>query len=492
MPKNNLAQYSTLFYQLIFGGIFLAIILWASKTMMFGSKTNVMMVGGMMAGIAIILLMDDYYWLLLPILQATDINIPGLPFNGFEVGQIAVIIMYFVRKSVVRTKENSVSLNSDLLIVMPMILWIFGMYCYKPCGMNILESKMLGGRWYMQILLAFLSLQVMSTWRLDEKQCKTLYWAMIGTTALELTRNFVRSPDLLFFGSREFSHTSGSLYDFIGFITFFILFFSRHRLYVLVTDMKKLAMVFATGALVAYSGKRMMFGWVVMTPVFRLFLTGRDKGLSVFCAIVGIFIASMIIAGDLVGMYDLPKSARRAFATVSPKMKDKYGLEGQGDRFREIVHAEAERQIRMNPWFGLKGLAIDSTALRLANMFAGGRYDVGHGEARNWHGAFHAYAADFGIPCLLFFLFFIVVSSVKIIKFCRRNVNITSEFQSTMLLYFSLLYCLQLITLKTSGHSSASTQGFFFVYGMFLAVRNGILTERQKANVNAVRSLADI
>ena len=494
MPKGNLAQHSTFLYQLAFGGLFLLIVLWASKTMLGGSTKNVKMVGVMMAGVAVVLAMDKHYWLILPLVSALGVEIPGLPFSTVEIGQIAVITVYFVRKSLSKTNEYPVKFNNDLMIVFPLMLWIFGMFCYDPCGMQIFGSTKIGGRAYLQILLGFLSFLVISSWRLGEKECKLLFWMIIIPSIINLSKTFVGKTSLLSFGPRKFSHDVGTFYEFIGFITLYIMMFSRYKLSEILGSFKKFAAVIITGALVAYSGKRMMFGWVIMTPIIKYFLTKRETGLTLVCAIIGIIIGATVVAGDLAGIYELPKSARRAFAVVSPQMREKYGIEGHEDKFRQIVHAEAERIIRENPWFGLKGLAIDAKSLYMIAFGIMGRtygHDVGHGEARGWHGALYAYAVDFGIPCLILFLFFMVCAACKIIGFCWRYLYTTTIYQNTMLLNTAILFCLSLLTLKTSGNSTAIT-GYLYTYGLFLAIRNGFLEKKNESDVSVTQSNAII
>ena len=488
MPKGDLSQHSTLFYQLAFGGLFLFIVMAGVKPMMYGSSMNLKLFGAMILGISMVLALDKYYWVLLPLLQTSGINIPGLPFSGFEIGELAVISVYFIRKGIRGTGERPIRLTGELISTFPLVFWIFGMFCVYPCGMNFTGSTMIGGRFYMQIFLAWLTLLVASTWRFDEKSCRVLFFCILFGSSISLVREI--------FSARISSSSDadqGSAYELIGFSLFYTVMFARYNLSEILSKLWRTAVVGISVILLINSGKRAMMATIVLIPIVKVFLTGRDKLLTLFCAFLGVIGLSVVVMGDLAGMYELPKSAKRALAVVVPSYRSSREGSGMNDKFRELVHGYAIAQIKQSPWIGMKGFAVDRNTLSIMSSRSIGENSYqqhsGHAVARNWHSLVHAYPADFGLPALLFFLIFYVKLLKTTINISWKYLPVVNTYTSAMLTYCSLQILSACFYMTTGGHSALSTQGIFFRFALFIAISNGIIYAKSQTNTNILPTL---
>ena len=186
--------------------------------------------------------------------------------------------------------------------------------------------------------------------------------------------------------------------------------------------------------------------------------------------LISFLLLSFIVFVDETGNIEIPSAAKRSLAMIYPKYRTKR-YEGLHDTFRTEVHANAKTLIKNHPWVGRRGFRMDmDTALWMYNMGIRDQYS-GHAFAGNWHGAFWAYAADFGIPCLLFYLLLVWNG----LRFAFRHAPQfpAGSFQSTCFLYYAMAFVHQAFIMFTTGHSSLTTEEAFLNLGMMIAVVNG-------------------
>jgi hypothetical protein len=468
--RGDLSQHSTLFYQLAFGGLFLALVLSGAKSMMYGSTNDIKLLAVAAVGITAVLALDKWYWILLPVLQTAGIEASGLPFSPFELGQIAVITMYFFRKGLRNSEERPIRISGVVLASFPLVFWMFGIFCINPCGMYIFGSSMLGGRFYMQILLAWLTLLIASSWRFDERNCRVLFFCLLCGSVINIVNTVLSEATWQYVGEER-----AVAYEFIGFSTLFLLMFARYRIPEIISKFWRIAIVGISIAFVLYSGKRIRAGHVVLAPIIRVFLTGRDKVATIFCGLLAALFLSVFVMGDKANIYEVPNSVKRTLAMFVPYFKDDVRNTGLKDEFRVTMRAYATEQIKQSPWVGLKGFAINRTELLMVknSMFVTKEH-YGQVVARNWHSTFHAYAADFGLPALLFFVLFILMELREMIKECKKCLPIAGTYSSTVMMYYSFLFILSCFTFYSFGHTATTTQNSFLFISMFIAVRNGV------------------
>ena len=91
--------------------------------------------------------------------------------------------------------------------------------------------------------------------------------------------------------------------------------------------------------------------------------------------------------------------------------------------------------------------------------------------AGSWHSAIYAYAADFGLPCLVFFLLFVWFNLRFAFRYARRIP--CGTYASASFLYYALSSVHGTVCMYTSGHSSLTTFDSFLRFGMLIAIANG-------------------
>jgi hypothetical protein len=121
---------------------------------------------------------------------------------------------------------------------------------------------------------------------------------------------------------------------------------------------------------------------------------------------------------------------------------------------------------------GRKGFRMNrDTAVWLYGMGFEGRF-AGHMFSGNWHGAFWAFAADFGIPCLVFYLFMVWRGLAFIFNQSRHLPS--SSWRSACFLFYAMQFVHASVIMFTSGHSSLTAEQCMLQLGMLTAIANGM------------------
>ena len=95
MPSSGLGAYQVKIHQIVFGGLFFLIVLMGVRAMMSGGAGNLKMLAALSVSVGVVLALDKYYWVLGPLLFSSGLRMPGLPFDGKELGCILLIGVYF-------------------------------------------------------------------------------------------------------------------------------------------------------------------------------------------------------------------------------------------------------------------------------------------------------------------------------------------------------------------------------------------------------------
>ena len=427
------------------------------------------MIVSIFAGMGLVVALKERYWLLLPLLMTMDISIPRLPFSGSELGAIIVVATHFLRLGL--KAEAPARYDVDLLIVLPVFFWMMLVFCLNPVGLAMFGSETIGGRFYFRIVLGLFTLFSLSALRVDEAGAKILFYVLFCGMIYVLLRGVmfprVDPDDAILLGDAAEASTR---YGFVICMSLFYLLFSRYSLAEILKSVPLMTVFALLFLLTVYSGKRRAFGALVIVPFLRAFLTGKQKALTVLLSVMALFVALIAIAGDGT-IYRLPLSARRALSVIAPQYETA-SAGGIHDYFREKMREQARFIIHENPWFGRKGFAMSYDETAWMN-FGGSKTDifVGHAYAGNWHSTWYAFAADFGIPCMILW----AIYTLYLIRFTRvacRTVT-TGVWLPTCCLYLSLSLMNEIVFSYTTGHS-ANTSYFMWVnQGLLLAVVRG-------------------
>lgn len=467
MDNDLLESHKSKLMQLAFGLGFLVLVLVAVKMLMAGNYSKIGAIIGLLAGVGTVLALDRYYWLLCPFFFMFSFDFPG-PFDGPELGMLSVVTIHFFR--VAFHKENAFVFDTKILAALPMFLWIAIIWCMNPAGLAILGSKTIGLRFYIKLALAFLTLLSLSTIRLEEKDCKILFRLLFVTAVLSsiITAFFtpiLSDPSVAGMGMDGESFTA---YRFSSFGTPFGLLFSRWSLVPILLSPWKFLFAIACAFFVVLSGKRLSFGFVMIVPVLRSFLSRQNILATIVSVLVGFFVLVFAVAGDG-SLYRLPKSATRCLAVVFPKYRSTY-TEGINDTFRTHMREQAWMVVRENPWFGRKGFSMSyqDVAWMSARVWDG-PYS-GHAFVGNWHTTWPGMSADYGIPGAVLWALFYLYLIVFIFKINKGQVQ--GSYRQTCCLWYSLSILNHIVFSHFYGHSALTPQSVWVDYGMLLAIVN--------------------
>lgn len=456
--------------------------LYSVRSLMSGARNIAGIVAFSLVGLAAVLILDRRYWLLLPVLSITRVSIPGLPFNGTEIGCLLIFVTHGFRLALRR--DDSTIFRRDVVVVFPMLLWMFIVWALNPVGLAMFQSHVIGGRFYFDIAVGFLTFLSLSSIRIDETDAKFLFYAILCSLVVALVRGVVfpeADPDSIVFSGSGLEEERSARYAFITCGTIFVLLFSKWSMRDVVSSPFRIAALFLLALLTVYSGKRQALGTIVLVPFFRMFLKRRDILLTCAMAVFAAFFVFAAVAGDGV-FYALPRSAKRALAVVAPRY-ERETAGGVHDVFRQEMRKEAYALIGERPWFGRKGFAMSFENTSWIN-FGGGYTNqyASHAYAGNWHSMWLAYACDFGLPCLVLAIFFWIWLLHYVFQ-AGREVD-SGGFLPACCLFYSFQLMNSFVFGWISGHAAQSTCHTWIQYGMLLALVGGFRQMRTGAIVD--------
>ena len=460
--------------------IFIAAVWFAVKSMMLGSQSKAWAIAAFFVGLASVLLLDARYWLLLPILSFANLAIPGLPFNGTELGCLSVTVVHALR-IVLRRDARSAGLRR-VIVVLPLLLWIAVMFMLNPVGLAMFGSRMVGGRFYFDIAIGFSAFLSLASLRIGEEDARLLFYAVLLSLLVAVIRGVVfprADPDALVFSNTGLEQEVSARYAFITCSIIFMLLFSKWSIRQVLASPIRIFVLFLLAVLTVYSGKRQAFGTIVLVPVLRMLLKGRDVFLTCAMGLLAVIMLAFAVAGDGV-LFALPQSAKRALAVVAPRY-ERETAGGIHDLFRREIRKEAYALIGESPMFGRKGFAMNLENTRWMNF--GGGYTSSyalHAYAGNWHNMWLAYACDFGLPglCFAVFLWFWLLRFV----FRENRMISCGVYLPACFLFFSFELLVSLVFSWVAGHASHSTYETLIRYGLLLALANGYQASRPSWN----------
>lgn len=465
MAGGNLNAYTVKIRQLAWAGVFFAASMLALRGLMFGQSANMRLLVVAVSVLGVVLALDKYYWVLGPLLFASGLRMPGLPFDGKELGCILLIGVYFVRQAM--HKEHSMKLTGAILAALPIFFWICLIWLLNPTGMAMLGSSTIGARFYLQILLGFGAFLVLSALRLSERDCRILFYIVLGSSLYSFGSSvFLERIAALTSGADD---ESMSRYELLGALPLYVLLFSRYTLSQISTSLWKFLAAIGLAAVTVYTGKRRAFGTLLLVPYLRCFFTGRDKMLTAIWSVAGAIVLGLAVAGHG-NFYELPLSAQRALGVIVPSFAEKTAG-GLSDRFREEVRRYGKEVIRSSPWVGRKGFSMDRGETSWMNFSGISDLYAGHAYSGNWHSTWYAYACDFGLPAMVMWAFFMLYAVVWDYRGFRKVVF--GDYANAVYIYYSFSLFFSLIFSYTSGHSAHTARDAWIVVGLLTAIRNG-------------------
>lgn len=466
--KANLSSIQTKIIPLIFGLALFAIAFSAVKGMFYGNMNNVKMLAGLVIAGGFVFALDKYYWLMYPAFTIIRIKIPGLPFDGAELGSLSIVSVYILRLAL--QKERTTKPCMSLLLCFPFLLWIFIVWCLNPTGLAMFGSTTIGARFYIKIVLSFFACCVMCTKAINGSDAKKLFFVIV---AAQIVQSFISIFAAGLISAEVADEDRGvGRYEYLFALSLYTIMFCRYSLSEIFKSWWKFLLVSIFALLTIYTGKRKSIAILLLLPLLRVFFARKDKLLTTICVCVAVFVLIFAVAADGV-FYELPPSVKRSLSVVVPKYRQSQVVL---DEFRYEVRNRGNELIKESPWLGRKGFAMDFRETAWILSAQSNLYE-GHAYAGNWHSTWYAYACDFGLPCMILFIFpfvYSLVYSYKLVKKCEYG-----SWPFVCVLYYSFSLYIFAIFSYTSGHSTGSTNALLFNVAMLVALDNGLKQDKR-------------
>lgn len=459
--------------QIAFSFVFVAVGLYALRGMMFGSSFLAKLVVCGLVGGAIVFALDKRYWLLPVFLFGFQNTLPALKFTGLELGSILLFSTYFVRRAL---HKDSIVIGAQglSLAAIPFLAWMCLVWYLNPVGMFIFGSSSVGGRFYLKVVLAFLSLICFSSIRFSDWESKAVLWVYLVGLVIRIIGG-------LFLGEVESAFTRGTThYQFsdCGYLAaFFLCRFSAAELLCRFWPFFGFLLSFI---LTMYSGNRHMFAVPPFVGLTIPLLLRRDRVrtyLLVGLAAVGL---AVVVAGHGT-VWRLPYSVQRSLSFLPGRWDYRLQAYGLNDNFRATLRMYAREHIAESPWFGDGGFSLDYSEMSwvVASEYNHpGDVYAGHVLARNWHNVWLGMAADFGIPFSVGWAFFTGVLLLVGFRWVRAAPPGT-WFQTASSYFYVIILVTWVDFFFNGGHSAKTPERFFIWSGLLHAVANGYLINRQ-------------
>lgn len=477
--KANLSAIQTKILPIIFGLALFVVAFSAVKGISYGNTTSVKLLAGLVVVGGITLALDKYYWLMLPAFFVLGIKVPGLPFDGKELGCLLLIVVYVLRLTL--QKEKTTKPCISLRVSFPFLLWMFVVWCLNPTGLAMFGSSTVGARFYLKIVFGVIASFIMCTKAIDEKDSKKLFFVIV---IVQIVQSLISIFAVGLVSTEVVMEERGvGRYEYLFALALYTIMFCRYSLSDIFKSGWKFFVVVLFALLTIYTGKRRAIGTLFFLPLLRVYFTGKDKMLTFACVCFASFLLIFTVAADGT-FYELPKSVQRSLSIVVPKYRQS---EYTQDVFRFEIRQIGNQIIKESPWFGRKGFAFDAREALWINSLGKDLFG-GHAFTGNWHSSWYAYACDFGVPCAIgyyFALIFMLFYSLKVLKQTQYG-----SWSFICVLFYTLRIYVSAIFSYTSGHSSLTTLGFMYDLGMLVALSNGLKQDKQLALLNDTKKIA--
>lgn len=453
--------------QIAFSAAFIGVCLYAIRGMMFGSSffAKLLILG--IVGTAIVFALDKRYWILSAFLFGYNETIPVVRFTGAELGAIVLVATYFVRQALHRDVKADGS-KLYVLAALPFMAWMCLVWSLNPVGMFIFGSTSIGGRFYLKVILAFLSLFVLSNLRFDERDCKVLCISLACGYVAFVLRGLVWSDvDEAVLGSSVH-------YVFLNLSFVAPMFLCRFSAPELLSRIGPLLLFLITFGLSFYSGNRTAAARPVLVGLMAPFFLKKDM-LKTWALVIfsGVALSILVIGQGVV--WNLPFAIQRPLSFLPGRWDWRLESYGFNDDFRATLRMYAREHIQERPWFGDGGFSLDFSDMAWVSSNRNRDQDgiKLHVLSRNWHNVWYGMAADFGIPLSMFWGVFMLVLIVGGFRGCKRLPP--GSWWQTAYLYFYLMVLTEFVNFFfNGGHTARTAQQLFLWAGLLSAVLNGV------------------
>jgi hypothetical protein len=454
-----------------------------------GRRMHIAAVFAVMVGAPLLLSLGKNYWYLIPASLLS--GLPAIPFGGrnINLAELCIALCFGIFITRVAFKLDKIVLwRATHIPIYLFMAWVVFIFCLYPVGLAAFGSATMGGRFYAQLVLAFMAFLIVASREITEKDCKWVIFFIMGGAIINATYKIF---SFFFIGEQDDFLSDGGGPD--GFYTWhqslsvpavafsFLLFSWKKPSQALSLKHPLLALGYLCAiALTLYSGKRIGLAAVVLAPFLGAIIHRQYAYLW-----LGALAAAMISGFVMLGhgeFFRLPLQAQRALSILPADWdREIKGIERGSDPFRESLRRFAMENIERNPIIG-KGFAIEYSEIigqLMATKYVGGGdsqaapYAVG----RSWHNTWLGYAADFGIPLsVIQGLLYLTVTIVSF-RALRMLPPGTPRFIVCAFIFFYVIR--DWVASHTSGHSAMDAYDRWWMYGLLFAIYAMLTTSKK-------------
>ena len=457
-------------------------------------KMHIVIVFSLMVGAPLLLSLGKSYWYLIP--AALLSGLPAVPIGGRSINlselSIAVCFGLFITRLAFR-KDQTKFFRATSFPIYLFLAWVLFIFCLYPVSMQIFGSSLMGGRFYVQVVLAFLAFLIVTSRTITEKDVKWVIFFILGgsvvNAAYSIASFFLFGPgdDILNLGAdADAFYTWHQNLCVPAMAVVFLLFSWKKPSQVLGFRNLTLTIVYlACVALTLYSGKRMALVAVLIAP-----LLGAILHKQFFNLFLGGF-AALIFSGIIIfghgDLFKLPIQMQRALSLL-PAAWDREisSIEGGSDPFRESLRRFAMENIKQDPIVG-RGFAIrygELTGQISASRYTGGMdalaapYAIG----RAWHNTWLGYSADFGIPLAV--IQALIYLTVLVVAYKAWFLCPTNSLQKILIGYVFIFTMRDILASHTSGHTAWDAYDRWWMYGLLFSIYATLTAKKSGAKTS--------
>ncbi len=445
-----------------------------------GRRMHIAAVFAIMVGAPLLLSLGKNYWYLIPISILS--GLPAIPFVGrnIKLPELCIALCFGIFITRVAFKLDKIVLwRTTHIPIYLFMAWVLFIFCLYPVGLSAFGATTIGGRFYLQLLLAFMAFIIIASRDITEKDCKWIIFSIIAGAVVNASYSvfsffFIGSSDDPFSdaGSGDQFYTWHQSLSVPAMALSFLLFAWKKPSQVFSLKHPILVCAYLLAiALSLYSGKRIGLAAVVLAPLLSA-IVHRQYFYVWLGAIAAVLMSLLVIFGHG-EFFKLPIQAQRALSILPAEWDNEIrGIERGADPFRESLRRFAMENIERYPVIG-RGFAIDYSEIiaqiSASRLVSGTDMQVaGHAIGRSWHNTWLGYAADFGIP--LSFIQGILLITVLIISYKSIKIFPAKSPKFIVSAYVFFYIVRDLVASHTSGHSSLDAFDRWWLYGVLFAI----------------------
>jgi hypothetical protein len=455
-----------------------------------GQIMHIALVFGVMIGAPLLLSLGKNYWYLIPASLLS--GLPAIPFGGrsINLAELCIALCFGIFVTRVAFKLDKILLwrttHIPVYLFMAWVVLIFGLY---PVGLAAFGAATIGGRFYAQLLLAFMAFIIIASREITEKDCKWIIIFILGGNIVNAVYSI--GSYLLFGSGDEILNPSA---DTDGFYTWhqnlsvpawvisFLLFSWKKPSEVIGFRNPLHTLVYLICICLAlYSGKRMGIVAVLMAPLLGAIL--HKQFYYLFLGGIAALVFSLTIIFGHGDVFRLPLQMQRALSILPADWdREVKVVEGGQDPFRESLRRFAWENIERHPIIG-RGFAIEYS--EIIGQIMATRY-IGGGDSqaapfaigRAWHNTWLGYAADFGIPLSL--IQAILYLTVIIVTYKSWSLCPPKSLQKILLGYFFMFTFRDIFASHTSGHTAIDAYERWWMYAVIFSIYASVTARKKK------------